>query len=89
MQYYGVCEGIPEVEWFEMMKQSGKDVYHYTPEGAEPSESVHQRLTDFFWVRNARLLRGTETSKKNDVLGLRFSALKIQFGRYCYLVMVV
>ena len=51
LQHYGVCEGIPEAEWFEMMQKSGKDVYHYTPEGGEPSESVHQRLTDFFWVR--------------------------------------
>lgn len=48
-KFYGVCEGIPEVEWFEMMKKSGQDVYHYTPEGAEPSESVHQRITEFFW----------------------------------------
>ncbi|KAF0295657.1 Fructose-2,6-bisphosphatase TIGAR [Amphibalanus amphitrite] len=48
-KFYGVCEGIPEAEWFEMMQKSGKDVYHYTPEGGEPSESVHQRITDFFW----------------------------------------
>jgi len=48
-KFYGVCEGIPEMEWFQQMKESKSDPYHYTPEGAESSDSVHQRLTDFFW----------------------------------------
>ncbi|XP_037085291.1 2,3-bisphosphoglycerate-dependent phosphoglycerate mutase-like [Pollicipes pollicipes] len=46
---YGVCEGIAESDWFKMMSSSGSDVYHFMPEGAEPSDDVHQRLTDFFW----------------------------------------